>query len=350
MLISKEVEILVSGQNKRHYENLGYEIPKYKDDHYRWAVKKGTRIIVKVEDLPKGSQTKIQVKCDYCGKIFEKSYDKYIKQRNSIKTDACYNCRHEKNKDVFKEKYGLSWNSQLQSVRNKISEANQLDSEIVIRAFKDRGLTIVENPFIYKNSHQRIHFICNKHPQEGVQTTYYDILHQGGSGCKKCRYDKISGENCYMWKGGISPIHTFLRDKIRKWKQDSMIKSKYKCCITGTEFHVIHHVYGFNQIIQETMKILQLPIKQNINEYTEYELKQMESKCLELHYKYGLGICLNEDIHRLYHGQYYRQNASYEDFEEFKQRYYKGEFDNKLKEELKSYNSMERVRNMKEAI
>ena len=70
MLETKEIEVILSGSNIRHYEDLNYEIPRIKDDHYRLIVPKGTKIIVKVKDLPKGSNIMVDVKCDYCGKQF----------------------------------------------------------------------------------------------------------------------------------------------------------------------------------------------------------------------------------------------------------------------------------------
>jgi hypothetical protein len=41
--------------------------------------------------------------------------------------------------------------------------------------------------------------------------------------CKQCGLDKYSKENHYCWKGGISPLHEYLRDKIYNWKRDSLI-------------------------------------------------------------------------------------------------------------------------------
>ena len=50
-LISKEIEISLSNNNIKHYEDLGYKIPRYKDRWGNLRVKRGTKIIVKVEDF-----------------------------------------------------------------------------------------------------------------------------------------------------------------------------------------------------------------------------------------------------------------------------------------------------------
>lgn len=68
MILSKEVEVTLCSKNIKYYENLGYLIPRYKDDEYRLKVKANTKIKVKVEDLQKRSQIKVLCKCDKCGK------------------------------------------------------------------------------------------------------------------------------------------------------------------------------------------------------------------------------------------------------------------------------------------
>jgi len=55
-------------------------------------------------------------------------------------------------------------------------------------------------------------------------------------------------------------------------------------------------------------------------------LKKVKDKCLKLHYKYGLGVCIRKDIHELFHNLYGRGNNTPEQFKEFTQRYQNGEF------------------------
>ena len=77
MLISKEVEITLHSKTIKHYEKLGYNIPKHKDCNYRTTVPKGTKIKVRVEDLPPKSNVKVTLKCDNpnCKKEYKISYD-----------------------------------------------------------------------------------------------------------------------------------------------------------------------------------------------------------------------------------------------------------------------------------
>jgi galactitol-specific phosphotransferase system IIB component len=91
-LITKEVEINLRGNNINYYENLGYRIPKYKDDHYRWKVKNGTKIIVKVEDLPYGSTTMVKIKCDECNKTKNITWANYKKHVHNEGKYYCNRC------------------------------------------------------------------------------------------------------------------------------------------------------------------------------------------------------------------------------------------------------------------
>ena len=68
-LITKEVEIQPVFETIKYFSNKGYSIPRRKDNKGRITIARGTKIIVKVEDLPKYSKVKVIVECDGCNKI-----------------------------------------------------------------------------------------------------------------------------------------------------------------------------------------------------------------------------------------------------------------------------------------
>lgn len=140
---------------------------------------------------------------------------------------------------------------------------------------------------------------------------------QQGNGCPKCAIKK--GEKNNQWKGGITPLSSYLRNTILEWKYDSYDKYNFKCDIRGVNNKCsIHHLHNFSDIVLEVIDTLHIPIHETIGEYTEDEIKQMEERCLQLHYKYGLGICLCEEEHMLFHSIYGRKNNTKEQYEEFK--------------------------------
>jgi len=64
ILLSNKVEVKLNSRNINYYENLGYDLPKYIDSRKVIRIKRGTIIQVKIEDLTKGSNALVNVKCD----------------------------------------------------------------------------------------------------------------------------------------------------------------------------------------------------------------------------------------------------------------------------------------------
>lgn len=92
-ILEKEILVWVGGNNVRYYESLGYNIPKYTDNQGRLKIKKGTKILVKVEDLTKWSTVKVTKVCDICEKkIPNQEYGLILSQRKEDEKDKCYNC------------------------------------------------------------------------------------------------------------------------------------------------------------------------------------------------------------------------------------------------------------------
>lgn len=127
MLITKEVEVRIRPNNIKHYESLGYDIPiKTASDSVRKKYKKDfvydfdNPIIIKVEDLPKGSDIRVIVACDYCGKECSPRYVNYC---HSIETDnmyACADCSIYKIEKIMQKKYGASYYTSTQEFKEKV--------------------------------------------------------------------------------------------------------------------------------------------------------------------------------------------------------------------------------------
>ena len=111
--------------------------------------------------------------------------------------------------------------------------------------------------------------------------------------------------NLSQGKGGISPLHERLRNAINEWKKDSFKKYDYRCDITKTNKNlVIHHLYNFSDILEETLQISELPVYQEIGQYTDEEIEKLET----------------EELHKEFHSIYGNKNTKeqYIKFKEFK--------------------------------
>jgi len=138
------------------------------------------------------------------------------------------------------------------------------------------------------------------------------------------------GELNPNYKGGISSLYQELRRNIKQWKLDSMENCNYKCILIGKRFDNIHHLYSFDNIIQDTLKETGLILYNNISDYTEIELKMLIDKCLEIHYRHPLGVCLSENVHLRFHMEFGYGNNTVGQFEEFINNYYKGKYQDLL--------------------
>lgn len=128
------------------------------------------------------------------------------------------------------------------------------------------------------------------------------------------------------WKGGITPLSFWLRNQLGDWKKDSMESCNYKCVMTGKNFDEIHHLTSFKQIINETLEELGFEKTKTLEEYSSEELEILRVSIIKNNYKYGLGVCLKSNLHKLFHDCYGYGNNTPEQFKEFKARYINGEF------------------------
>lgn len=125
MLITQKINITLNSSDIAWYEDLGYIIPRYKDNKGRMLVRRGTQIEVNNTDLIKSSHVKVKVKCDYCDTRKEVSYRDYLKGHDEELGDCCIKCRPIKYKNTMNILYGVNNSSQIPETRNKIITTNQ---------------------------------------------------------------------------------------------------------------------------------------------------------------------------------------------------------------------------------
>ena len=125
MLLTETVEITINSSDIRWYEDKGYDIPRYwSQKHKKMLVKRGTKMIVRAIDLTMGSHVKVDVACDYCGKVKEVTYKDYLKNHSDL-GDCCVKCRTIKYKDTMMNKYGVPNSAQIPGITEKIKASNR---------------------------------------------------------------------------------------------------------------------------------------------------------------------------------------------------------------------------------
>lgn len=113
---------------------------------------------------------------------------------------------------------------------------------------------------------------------------------------------------------------------IQNWRQNVLAKYRYKCALSGVSGNLeVHHLYSFNLILKECLEELHLDNK-NLYEITIDELSSIRT-LIDKRHTIGLGIPLTKELHRLFHSIYGNRVNTEQQFLEFKNRYFDGEFD-----------------------
>jgi len=108
MIIDKEIKIRLNSHNIKYYRNLGYN--KNPLDY----------IIIPIEHLSRGSNYKLNVKCDICGSEKLLIYNKYLK---NVENGGYYSCSNKcsvlKYENHCINKYGVKNTFQLEEVKDR---------------------------------------------------------------------------------------------------------------------------------------------------------------------------------------------------------------------------------------
>lgn len=153
MIAEEYIEISWHNKTRKHFEEKGYLFTKYKD-----------LFVVKVEDLPHGSNKKIKVYCDYCllegvKTPLEVYYYKYLESRKIVQKDCCKSCSRKKVKDSNLKVYGVENIFQLEEIKEKskntqIEKYGELYSKTDTRKEQIKATNLekygVENPMMSK--------------------------------------------------------------------------------------------------------------------------------------------------------------------------------------------------------
>lgn len=215
-----------------------------------------------------------------------------------LKTEVCPNCFGRK---------GVEYDE-------VINEIKKLKSEHVV---------LITSKEDFKNGS---HFIlgCTKHNIEWNSDMSH--LKRNVYGCTKCATEARIGEGNHAWNGGVSKIHKYLRRNITQWKLDSAKACNYKCVLTGEKFDDIHHRHAFPHIVDEVFLNLGFDKLSNIGDYSQSQIEKLNEELENVHSKYGLGLCLKEGVHLLFHKTYGFGGNTVEQWNEFEADFKDGKY------------------------
>ena len=122
---------------------------------------------------------------------------------------------------------------------------------------------------------------------------------------EKCIYDNIAD---------------FLRKKVRPWRRKSIKQCGDACIITGNSDYDVHHLYGFNLILEKALETIDFPLKESFVDYSDEELDFLVDEFTKIHNSYPLGVCIDKNIHKEFHKMYGYGRNTPQQFYEFLQK------------------------------
>ena len=176
-LLTKEKEVPVNGKTMEWYLSKGYVIPTYwSKKHNKFLVKRGTTILVNSSDLPHGSHEKVEVSCDYCGKIRSIAYKDYLSQHDDEMGDCCKSCEFVKCKKTMLDKYGVDNSFEIPDIIDKIIATNRekygCDWQMQSARVKEKSVSTMISKYGVKKPLQKEEFLNKVFPQAKVMLEY----------------------------------------------------------------------------------------------------------------------------------------------------------------------------------
>lgn len=168
-LLSKEVYITLTAVNINYYEASGYEMPRRKDKQNKMTVPRGTKIVVKVEDLSPRSSVKVLIQCDCCNKEYETPYYSY----NTNNHEGRFYCNNCKSKVLNSGENHCKWDE------NKTHE----------KRFAERKL--IDNQYFIKKVFKRDNYTCQCCGQYKINIEAHHL--DGYDWCIEKRFDETNG-------------------------------------------------------------------------------------------------------------------------------------------------------------
>lgn len=182
----------------------------------------------------------------------------------------------------------------------------------------------------YINQETPLLFRCNCCGKE-FERTYATLRSKKAFKCFRCAHhiDPDKDPNTY------NALKSYFRGKTYVWKKE-FLETHQVCdilgAIEGAEFD-IHHLINFSTILNQASINTEIPLIYKPHELEQYgySLEKLTAEFLRLHNE-ASAVLLEKKLHQLFHKTYGYKNNTAEQYYEFKERYLKGDFNDRKNE------------------
>lgn len=237
ILKTDKIEIELHNNNVSHYRRLGYNIPMIKGSRGRITHDPSAKILVRVQDVPKGThKVVLDVICDYCGIVYHPLVANYTRGHHMINKDSCPKCVPSKTREINILKYGTNKLNKISEIEGFKLGRKILDGDMVYQSFIDRGVIPIFNPDEYKNTHEDLPYICNNHIEKGILYRSYTSMYDLDCACKYCNIENGIKQQSFTYDYAKEVFDNKGYLLLAKDYKNCDTKMKYKC--------LKHNAYG----------------------------------------------------------------------------------------------------------
>lgn len=323
------------------------------------------QIFCSVECRVKPTEKQIECICEYCKKPFNRKKSEVNKNIHHYCSIDCKNKAirwSDEDISILKNNYGkmtykemsdlLSTHRTIKEIRRKAisigitssKEWSEEETEILIDNYSAKSMD--EVIALLPNRSQSA--ILGKAKMLGLKSYFYlnrvyteeeemylkeNYLNKNNEELAEELNRSPNGIAQHLWslklyrpndRSGYTNLSEYIRGRLIPWFKQVKQNNHFTCAITGTKSNiVVHHIYGFNLILNEAVDQINFPIYDNIGDYSDDQLEEIFTVFYNLQESYKSYICITENIHKQFHSIYGYGNNTEEQWNEFIETYYK---------------------------
>lgn len=323
------------------------------------------QIFCSIECRITSTENKIKCVCDYCGKIFKRIKSEIDKNKHHYCSVECKRKVMWWNEDdinILKENYGrLSYNAMINlfSSPKTVDEIKRKaiyigltssrkwsedEKKILIDSYSNKPLkevlTFLPNRTVSSilgqaktQNLKSFYYLSRKYTQEEEEYLKANYLTKTNKELAEYLNRNENGIAQHLLvlklyrpheKKGYNDLAEYVRGRLIPWAKQVKQDNNFTCALTGKKSNIIiHHIRGFNLILNEAIEKINFPIYENVSDYSECQLKQIFDAFYNLQEMYKNYICLTESVHKQFHSIYGYGDNTKEQWDEFVNTYYK---------------------------
>ena len=333
------------------------------NNKFRQAYSKQT--FCSVECRVKSTETKVDCICDCCGKTFFRIPSEINKHNSHYCSIECRNKAmwwSEDDTKLLKENFNKIPYDKMIDIFSKPKTVDEIKRRAIYLGLtsskewsNDEVKILIEN-YSIKPMHDVVNLLPNRSKDSilgkakslGIKSYFYlnriytkedeeylknNYLNKSNEELAQILNRNPNGIAQHLWilklyrpndRSGYSGISEYIRGKLIPWTKQIKQDNDFTCSITGVRTKIIiHHIRGFNLILDEAIKQINFPIYNSISVYSDEQLDELFTVFYNLQEAYKSYICITESVHKQFHSIYGYGDNTETQWNEFINTYYK---------------------------